>query len=131
LIKKKGQQKVRMIFWERRRCEEGQKGTFSNQLFEGRKKKEIKKEEDFWISLSLSLSLSNWWTFSPPSIVGSAPRSRGISVGITHLFPLVAHFLSAASWWWCGDAHTNFVFVFSPQRCVRFCLFLRKKRDKN
>ena len=34
---------------------EGQKGTFSNQLFEGRKKKEIKKEEDFWISLSLSL----------------------------------------------------------------------------
>tara|TARA_B100000530_G_scaffold323550_1_gene259495 strand:+ start:253 stop:546 length:294 start_codon:yes stop_codon:yes gene_type:complete len=55
LIKKKGQQKVRMIFWERRRCEEGQKGTFSNQLFEGRKKKEIKKEEDFWISLSVEL----------------------------------------------------------------------------
>ena len=44
-----------MIFWERRRCEEGQKGTFSNQLFEGRKKKEIKKEEDFWISLSVEL----------------------------------------------------------------------------
>jgi len=107
--------------------EEGQKGTFSNQRKKEEEKRDKKKRK---IIGSLSLSLSNWWTFSPPSIVGSAPRSRGISFGITHLFPLVAHFLSAASWWWCGDAHTNFfVFVFSPQRFVRFCLFLR--RDKN
>ena len=110
-----------MIFWERRRCEEGQKGTFSNQLFEGRKKKEIKKEEDFWSSLSLSLSVE---------LVDVFP-ALDRRIGITHLFPLVAHFLSAASWWWCGDAHTNFVFVFSPQQsCVRFCLFLRKKEGQ-
>ena len=107
--------------------EEGQKGTFSNQRKKEEEKRDKKKRKIFG---SLSVELDVFPALDTASIVGSAPRSRGISFGITHLFPLVAHFLSAASWWWCGDAHTNFfVFVFSPQRFVRFCLFLR--RDKN